>query len=254
MVNIKLSKIVDRVATLTFDCEKMKLNILSSEVLVEFEQILEKLNSNHSVDYLIITSAKKTNFIAGADINEIKDITNKKTALRKVKKGQYIFNVLAKLPFRTICYINGSCMGGGTELALACDYRVANTNAKTTIALPEVNLGIIPGFGGTQRLPRLVGVVNSLPLILTGKALDAKKAFKIGLIDHYFPEGYEEMQLKSFLDRVKNNEKQIIKQRKKKRHTLDLFPFLYPIIFNKTKKAILAKTKGLYPAPFAKKG
>ena len=101
---------------------------------------------------------------------EIKSINNREDALQKVKRGQDILNKIANLKIPSIAVINGSCLGGGLELALACSYRVAIINKKTILGLPEVNLGIIPGFGGTQRLPKLIGLKNSLNLILSGKS------------------------------------------------------------------------------------
>ena len=132
---------------------------------------------------LIISSNKKDNFIAGANINEIKQLSNKEEIMQKVARGQNIMNKIANLKIPTIALINGSALGGGMELALACKYRLATNNSKVIMGLPEVNLGILPGFGGTQRLPLLIGLINSLNLMLTGKLINAQKATDIGLID-----------------------------------------------------------------------
>ena len=164
MTNIKISKVKDGICVLTFSLKGEKVNILKSEVLLEFSEHLKKIEKNKEIEILLIKSDKEKNFIAGADINEIKGLKTKADADKKVKLGQDIFNQLENLPCITIAYINGSCMGGGTELILACDFRVATNEAYTKIALPEVNLGIFPGFGGTQRLPRLIGLIKSLPL------------------------------------------------------------------------------------------
>ncbi len=128
-------------------------------------------------------SGKEGNFIVGADIAEIRGITDTATGEQLSRRGQAVLSKLESLPFPTVAAIHGPCMGGGLELALACAYRVISNDPKTALALPEVKLGIIPGFGGTQRLPRLVGLTNALDMILTGKSVYAKKAGKIGLAD-----------------------------------------------------------------------
>lgn len=110
-----------------------------------------------------------------------------------------IFNKLENLTIPTIAYINGACMGGGLELALACKYRVLSTNEKTKLAFPEIKLGIFPGFAGTIRTPKLIGLVNALDLILTGKTIDAKKAYKLGLADMIFDDAQKEFMLEGFI-------------------------------------------------------
>ena len=130
-----------------------------------------------------------------------------------------ILNKLAELPYPTIAIINGPCLGGGCELALACDFRIAYESDAVKIGLPEVNLGIIPGFGGTQRLPKLIGSQRSLPLITAGKCLDAKKAYKTGLVDLVIAESFLEEKSDEFLAMVMHSEKRlkITKRRKKNR-------------------------------------
>jgi len=149
------------VANLIFDLQNEKVNKLSSLAMTDLERAISVIDGNKAIRVLVITSAKANNFIAGADINEIKSINNREEALQKVKRGQDILNKIANLKIPSIAVINGSCLGGGLELALACSYRVAIINKKTILGLPEVNLGIIPGFGGTQRLPKLIGLKNS---------------------------------------------------------------------------------------------
>lgn len=252
MSNFKLEIGKDNIANLIFDLKNEKVNILRSDILLELEKELDLLKNNKKIKLLIFKSAKEGNFIAGADINEIKDLTDEKEAINKVKKGQDILNKIANLPFTTLCYINGSAMGGGTELALACDFRVAAESEKSLIALPEVKLGIFPGFGGTQRLPRLIGIIAALPLILTGKAIVAKKAYKIGLIDGYFPIKYEKTHLDKFIKKILDEKQKlkILKRRKPKFLFLQK-KILRDFIFNKAKKNILKQTSGHYPAPLA---
>ena len=239
-------------AILTFDLKNEKVNILRSDVLIALDQKLTEIKNNKKIKILLFKSNKQNNFIAGADINEIKDITTEAEVFDKVKKGQDILRKIALLKPITIAYINGSCLGGGTELALSCDYRIASDNPKTMIGLPEVNLGILPGFGGTQNLPRLIGLVKSLPLILTGKAVDYKKAFRIGLIDGYFPLGYEKTHLAKFLANIEDAKfSKKLRNRRAKRPFIEKYRFLQFLIFKQAKKTILAKTKGHYPAPLA---
>ena len=199
--NLQL-KIQDNIAYLVFNLQDEKVNKLSEKILIELDDILEKIKKNLKLKALIISSAKKNIFIAGADINEIKEITNKKEALKKVTEAQNIFFKLENLQIPTICIINGACLGGGLEFALCCKYRVAVKNPKTKLGLPEVSLGIFPGFGGTQRLPRLVGLEQSLKMILGGKAIDSKKSYKIGLIDAVINEEFIEEDINIFLKEI----------------------------------------------------
>ena len=112
--------------------------------------------------------------------------------------------ILKNLSIPTIAYINGACMGGGLELALACKYRVASTNEKTKLAFPEVKLGFFPGFAGTQRAPKVVGLINALDLILSGKTVDAKKAYRINLVDEVFDDGQKDFKLEEFIQNAIN--------------------------------------------------
>jgi 3-hydroxyacyl-CoA dehydrogenase/enoyl-CoA hydratase/3-hydroxybutyryl-CoA epimerase len=250
--NFKLTITKDYIATLEFSLVNSKVNILTSAIIMELSNILDDITNDKSIKLLIIQSAKIGNFIAGADINEIAQISTKKDALEKAGKGQEVLNKIAQLPFTTIAYIDGSVMGGGLELALCCDFRVATNNPKVKIALPEVNLGIIPGFGGTQRLPRLIGLVNSLPMILSAKSVNYKKAFKIGLIDDYFSQGYAKEALKQFTDNLLSSKFQHkLIARRNKRSWLEKFSFMHNLIFFQARKMIIKKTLGNYPAPLA---
>lgn len=243
------------VANLVFDSPNEKVNKLSAAVLAELEKALNVIDGNKAIRVLIITSNKKDIFIAGADINEIKEIHSEKEALKKVSRGQNILTKIAKLKIPTIAVINGACLGGGLELALACKYRIAILNPKTSLGLPEVNLGIIPGFGGTQRLPKLVGLQESLKIILSGKAIDAKKALKVGLIDDIIREEFLEEKLGHFITELlksgEANHYLLTRKAAHKKHfifeSLLLGKFL---IFYLARKDLYEKTKGQYPAPF----
>ena len=233
------------IATLTFDLEGEKINKLSAPVLTELEQILFNLAKETEIKLLVIESAKNGIFIAGADIEEIKGLTEEKDALEKVKRGQDVLGMIEKLPFPSVAVIKGACLGGGCELALCCTYRVAIDTPKTTIGLPEVNLGIFPGFGGTQRLPRLIGLVESLKLIPAGKSIDGLKAEKAGLVDICIPEGYVNEQLPEFIGKIIGGKY----KRKSRESKLEQIGLFRNFVFYKTKQEILKNTKGHYPAP-----
>ncbi len=172
------------IAWITFDFKDAPVNRLSSEALQELLSLLQSLAQGDPLPIgLIIQSDKKSGFIAGADIQQFKNLETSDAALQLIQQGQRVFNELAKLPFPTVALIRGFCLGGGVELALACRYRVAIIDPKTKIGLPEVMLGIHPGWGGTIRLPQLVGGLNAMDLILSGRSLDAKEAQKMGLVD-----------------------------------------------------------------------
>lgn len=253
-LTLKIEK--NGVANLIFDLPNEKVNKLSRPVLEQLEKALNVIDGNKAIRVLLITSEKKDIFIAGADINEIKAIHDSKDALEKVARGQNILTKIAQLKIPTIAVIDGACLGGGLELALACQYRVAVTNPKTSLGLPEVNLGIIPGFGGTQRLPALIGLEESLKIILAGKAADARKAHKIGLVDELAREEFLEETLSKFVAELltKGDSNQYLRARKaaaKKRCFIDNILLKKYLVFYFAKKDLLNKTKGQYPAPLA---
>ncbi len=182
----KLETDADKIAWLSFDKAGTATNTLSAEVIAELDAILDQLRAEPPRG-LCIRSAKATGFIAGADVEEFTRIASTADALAIVRRGWDVFNKLAALPFPTLALVRGFCMGGGLELALACRYRVAVDEPKTRLALPEVMLGILPGWGGVMRLPRLVGPVAALDMLLTGKGIDARRAKKMGLADAAVP-------------------------------------------------------------------
>lgn len=243
------------VANLIFDLPDEKVNKLSENVLNELEKAINVIDGNKAIRVVLISSAKKNIFIAGADINEIKDLHNPKQAKIKVAKGQEILNKLAKIKIPTIAIINGACLGGGLELALACQYRIGVINDKTQLGLPEVNLGIIPGFGGTQRLPLLVGLEESLNIILTGKSVNVDKAFKIGLVDEVVNQEFLEEELTKIVSEIIKNplkNKYILKRSSDslKRFYYETILLNKYVIFYFAKKKLFEKTKGQYLAPF----
>ncbi|MCM8794489.1 MAG: enoyl-CoA hydratase-related protein [Candidatus Omnitrophica bacterium] len=160
-------------------------NMLSRAVLTEINGVLDELPKNAQARALIITGAG-TFFIVGADIKEIAGIKSRAEGQEAATLGQQVFNKLEELPIPTIAAINGHCLGGGNEMAMACTLRVASDRAR--FGQPEINLGIMPGFGGTQRLARLVGPAKALELNLTGDMINAQAAYEMGLVNKVVPE------------------------------------------------------------------
>lgn len=172
----------DGIVVLTLDRLGQSVNALAQAVLGELEQIVERI-AIEKPKGVLIRSAKSAGFIAGADIAEFKTFDERGTVFESIRFGQNVLQKLAELPCPTVAAIHGHCMGGGTELALACRYRVATTDDSTRIALPEVKLGIYPGWGGSVRLPDLVGAPAAFDMMLTGRGLSAAAARGIGLVD-----------------------------------------------------------------------
>jgi len=240
-----------QIALVEFDLIGEKVNKFSTQVMKRLENVCDELaNSNYKA--VVFISRKNKIFIAGADIDEIKGIREKSEAYRLVTIGQAIINKVEDLPMPTIAAINGACLGGGCEFSLACDYRIATDDASTKIGLPEVQLGIIPGFGGCIRLPRIVGLANSLDIILAGKSVDAKKAEKIGLVDKWVPAlQLEERALQMAEDIISKGAK---KRKKyfKCRSAIESFLNSFVgrvIVFKKAREGVLKQTRGNYPAP-----
>ncbi len=176
----------DGVVVLSFDKAESAVNTFSQDVLIELDGIVERLQLEPPKG-LVIRSAKASGFIAGADIKEFQVFDQRGTVGDAIGRGQRVFQRIATLPFRTVAAIHGFCMGGGTEIALACSYRVASDDASTRIGLPEVKLGIFPGWGGSVRLPRLVGAPAAFDLMLTGRSVTGKAAKAMGLVDRVVP-------------------------------------------------------------------
>ena len=241
----------DNVAYLSFNNTNLKVNTLTSDVMQLFYSHLKTISKDTSIICLVITSSKPGVFIAGADIHEIQDIRLSDKAKLLLEQGHEILNFLSTLKVPTIADIDGVCLGGGLELALACDYRISSLSSKTKIGLPEVNLGIIPGFGGTQRLSRLIGLIDALQLVLTGKPVPAKKALKLGILDACYPEGFKESYLNKFIQSILDNSiknRNYIGRLPLIKRMLQSSIFGRAFILSSSKKKLFKKTKGHYPA------
>ncbi|RLA67054.1 MAG: fatty-acid oxidation protein subunit alpha [Epsilonproteobacteria bacterium] len=238
------------IATLTFDTPDSEVNVLCFDALYELEQVISQINKDRSVKALFIESAKSHIFIAGADIKEIKAFKSSSETLDKLRHGQEIFNSLENLPFPTVAMIDGACLGGGLELAMACKYRIATNDTHTRIGLVEVSLGIIPGLGGTQRLPLLVGFAKAIELITASKRLKGDKALKLGLVDAATPSGYLGFKKEEYIKEILSDT--LAEKVAKKRQGIKWYEMFLPVkmlIAKMARSAVIKQTSGHYPAP-----
>lgn len=254
--NFKTRLLSNRVVLIGFDDQNKPVNILSSSVLEEFASIVEEVLTNKNIKGIVLLSLKKDSFIVGADINEIHAITNKESCEDLVRKVYKLFDLIEKSDKTFVAAIEGACLGGGLELILACHWRVASDHKNTIFALPEVLLGIIPGFGGTQRLPRLIGTIPALEMITSGKNIFPKKAIKTGLIDDLVKNISVENRK---IENIENETliavaiQRALEKRKVRKIKLINKILGWPLINNfigwKAKQMILSKTDGHYQAP-----
>jgi 3-hydroxyacyl-CoA dehydrogenase/enoyl-CoA hydratase/3-hydroxybutyryl-CoA epimerase len=235
------------IACIEFDQPGSEVNLLDTGTMQELRTILESLQARTDISGVLVTSKKSKIFIAGADIREVESLTDRGTAFRKSEEGKDILQRLADLRVPTAAVINGACLGGGFELALACRYRVASFSDAVKIGLPEVQLGIIPGFGGTVRLPKLVGMIKALPLVLTGKLVGPKEALKLGFVDALFPEETLFDQAVAFLKAASPERKD--RSLSLSSRFFERTPIGRALVFRSAKKSVLQKTRGAYPAP-----
>src|SRR5436305_2288427 len=177
----------DRVCILTFDRPESGANIFDAATMNELSEHVDAIERDNSLRGLIITSAKKSIFIAGADLKTLLKQAPTGETRGFIAEGQRVFNRIAALKIPTVAAIHGACAGGGYEVTLACDWRVASDDPATRIGLPETTLGLIPAWGGSTRLPRLIGEDNAAEVILKGKLYSASEALKIGLVDEVVP-------------------------------------------------------------------
>ncbi|AXY00615.1 fatty acid oxidation complex subunit alpha FadJ [Vibrio alfacsensis] len=233
------------IAWLAIDVPNEKMNTLQAAFADEMKEIFAQLKDSSNVKGMIVHSLKPDNFVAGADVRMLDACTTASEAEALAKQGQDLFQQLSDLPYPVVAAIHGPCLGGGLELALACDYRVCTDSDKTRLGLPEVQLGLLPGSGGTQRLPRLIGLLPSLDLILTGKQLRAKKAKKLGVVDACVPEPILLDVATQFIEKGKNkgSKKQSTKEKLVSGSGLGR-----KFVFEQAAKKANEKTRGNYPA------
>jgi len=189
----------DQVLWLFFDKQNESVNTMDREVMEELSDITDTLINSTEYKGVIIASAKKNGFIAGADISQFTQFTDIDEAVHLLKSGQHIYDKIENLKIPTVAMIDGFCLGGGMELVLACRYRVVEDGAKTRLGLPEVKLGIHPGWGGSVRMPRLLGALQGLNMVLSGHTISGKAAAKIGLADVAVPKRHLIKAAKSYV-------------------------------------------------------
>ncbi|HEX9500560.1 MAG TPA: 3-hydroxyacyl-CoA dehydrogenase NAD-binding domain-containing protein [Thermoanaerobaculia bacterium] len=230
-------------AIVWFDLPGEKVNKFSSNVMLEFARIVDDMERATDIKRIIIASGKPSIFIAGADVSEFTKAETPELAREYTRFGQQTFHRFSKLPQVKVAAINGACLGGGCELAISCDWRVMSDSPKATIGLPETKLGIFPAWGGTTKLPRLIGLPAALDIILQGKTLDGRRAKKIGLVDDVVAGAILLDVAKQFTRRGNRHDLTRTK------FYLEGNPIARSIIFGKARKAVMAETHGHYPAP-----
>jgi 3-hydroxyacyl-CoA dehydrogenase/enoyl-CoA hydratase/3-hydroxybutyryl-CoA epimerase len=246
------TSVEDSVAVVTFDLPGEPVNKLSNAVKVEFEALLIRLRDDEDVKAVVLISGKPDTFIAGADIEEFTALTTQVEAERLSFEGQEMVSRVETLAKPVVAAIHGACLGGGLELALACHYRIATDHPKTQLGLPEVQLGLIPGAGGCQRLPRLIGASAALDMILAGKSERSAKALRLGLVD--------EVVAPSILRSVATEAaRRLVRDglpRRRGPHGVRAFFFDHTpagrrLVYRAARSAVLKRTGGHYPAPLA---
>src|SRR5512141_416731 len=246
------TEIIDGVAVITLAMPGSPANKFNRGLKDEFVALFDRLERDLNVKSAVLLSGKKDSWIAGADIDEFLELKSAAEAERMSHDGQLLLDSIHEMRTPLVCAIHGACMGGALELSLAAHYRIATDHPKTVLALPEVQIGLIPGAGGSQRLPRLIGVRAALDMILTGKNIRAKKALQIGLID--------EMVHPSILRKIAIQRAQEIADGtvKHEKHSGGMAGFLLDenpagrrVVLRKAREETLKKTRGNYPAPMA---
>ncbi|WP_432453479.1 fatty acid oxidation complex subunit alpha FadJ [Agarivorans sp. QJM3NY_29] len=243
--NFSLS-IEAQLGLLKIDVQGDSMNTLKAEFGPQLDVILAELEGQSQLRALVIYSGKPDSFIAGADISMLDACVTEQAAQALSQAGHQVFARLAGLPFPVIAAIHGPCLGGGLELALACDYRVCSTAEKTNLGLPEVQLGLLPGGGGTQRLPKLIGLQRALEMMLTGKQLRPKQALKSGLVDEIVPQSILLEAAKKYVGKPKRRPKAKLSLLSR---LLEGNPLGRQLLFSQVSKQTLNKTRGNYPAP-----
>ena len=251
---VSLNMLAGGIAHVVIDTPDSKLNVLSQAFFSEFNAVLTDLEARQGiyadVRGLVISSGKEDNFFAGADVKEIRFLQNQpsKQIYDATMNGRNCFNRITALPYPTVAAINGTCLGGGLELSLACKYRIASTSPKTSLGLPETQLGFLPGWGGTIRLPKLIGLQQGFQMISTGSRVDGLKAWRLGLVD----ETAVPADLVKRAVEIASGAKPKRFQKPFKQRMIDAgieTKAGRAVFANMATKMVLAQTKGKYPAP-----
>ncbi len=244
----------DAIGWITFDDPARSLNVLSEPVMKRFAETLDEARAaaGEARVRAVVIRGKDTSFIAGADIDVIGGVEDPDLAEAQIRLGQAIFSKVTTLPVPTVAAVHGLCVGGGVEMSLSCDYRVLSDSDRTTVSLPEVQLGILPAWGGTTRLPRLIGLQAALDMLLTGKKIRASKAKRIGLASAVVPAPIFQEAVRDFtLGLIGEKGAPRTRKRSFVQRALDDTPPGRRIVLHTARKKVLQQTGGHYPAPLA---
>ncbi|QQR55980.1 MAG: enoyl-CoA hydratase/isomerase family protein [Candidatus Melainabacteria bacterium] len=238
----------NNIAIITIDLPDSKVNLLSRDTMLELDQCIEEAKSKNAKG-IIVCSGKEDNFGAGADVQQIRALQNEppEHCYEASKMGKEVFAKLASL--NSLAAVHGTCLGGFTELALACKYRIASPDKKTQIGVPEIQLGFVPGWGATVRLPRLIGAEQAFKLISTGKNVDAKKAYKLGVVDQIVEKDNFIAEANEILSGKEPKRASVPIDKSLRRFFIDKTPIGQALFAKMAKGAVYAATKGKYPAP-----
>jgi len=265
--HVNYSLVEGEVALVKIDCPGAKVNSLNDTVLREVEEVFNEVQAKPEVRAVVLASGKTTGFIAGADISMLEKVKSVEDGRQISKSGQEMLFRFEHSPKPIVAAIMGPCLGGGLEVAMSCQYRIAVDGMKTSIGLPEVMLGLLPGSGGTQRMPALAGLTNALDLCLTGKSLTAKKAKKMGIVDMVLEPlgpglGPADVTTHKHLDDVavmiaKQLANGDLKMPERGPKSLQEKVMKWALgvekirdyVFSEAKKKVMKQTNGLYPAP-----
>lgn len=256
---LRIERREDGVAVLVIDVPGEPVNTLKETFAEDFSKAFDEIDEDRDVRAVVIASGKPSSFVAGADIKLLRGLTEREQGITLARTGQKAMDRVERCKVPVVAAIAGPCLGGGLELALACHGRVAASDREVKLGLPEVQLGVLPGLGGTQRLPRLVGVRTALDLLLTGKQLDARRAHKVGLVDRLCPSSI-------LVDVAAQHALTLAERVARPKKTFDTFreffqtdeleelalaenPLGRKLLFDQARKKLLAKTHGNYPAP-----
>lgn len=243
----------DGILRVTIDRKDRPVNVLSRSIMEQLRELVQSIKSDSSVRGVLFQSGKPGVFIAGADITEFEDLTDKSAAEEVSTFGQRVFQEMEDLGVPTVALISGACLGGGLEFALACRYRVASSHEKTKLGLPEVQLGLLPGWGGTVRLPRQIGLIDALPLVLSGRQLGGFQARSKGVVHEVVPDealnSVGEKILKTH-DEFGSALKLFRKSKKPGwQKFLEGTSVAQKFALKKARQQVMSKTHGHYPAP-----
>ena len=249
-LNLEITK--DEIAVLSIDCPGSRVNTISTGLVAEVSAVIDSVEKNDRIKALIVLSAKEDNFFTGVDLHELQRMNNLEELKAYMTKGHAILNRIETMKIPVIACIHGNCIGGGLEIAISCHYRIGADSPDTVFASPEVQVGLLPDSAGVLRLPELIGLTHALDMMLTGRAIRAKKAAAMGLIDELVPPcALKETALKRAAGMIKSGK---IRHKRKQgiiQLLLESNPPGRALIFAKARKMVLRRTYGCYPSPLA---